>query len=883
MSGVRTYARLRAMNAKYDPQTIEARWQAHWADNGTFNVVDDPNRPKYYCLEMFPYPSGRIHMGHVRNYTIGDVLARFHRMRGFNVLHPMGWDAFGLPAENTAIEKGIHPAKWTKDNITSMRGQLKRIGLSYDWTREIATCDPSYYRWNQWIFLKMYERGLAYKKRSPVNWCESCETVLANEQVIDNRCWRCESEVFPKELDQWFFKITAYAEELLSSCDTLTGWPQRVLVMQRHWIGKSEGVEVDFRVIDGPPELQSIRIFTTRPDTIFGATFMSVAPESPVVDLLIKGKNEEQAVRDFVSRVSRQDRTTRTDAGAEKEGLFTGCYAKNPVTGDAIPIWVANFVLYEYGTGAIMAVPAHDQRDFEFARQYKLSIRLVIQNPSGTLDPENLDAAYTEENGFLVNSDQFSGLSAKDGKARIAQWIEEKQHGTQTIHYRLRDWGVSRQRYWGTPIPIIICPTCGLVPVPEHALPVILPSDVPFTGKGGSPLKDIADFAHTTCPGCGNQATRESDTMDTFVDSSWYFLRYTSPHHTDLPVEPAASRRWMAVDQYIGGIEHAVLHLLYARFFTKVLRDLGLTTVSEPFENLLTQGMVCKETYHCPKHGFVLPTDVTDTQQCTHCDSAVVVGRIEKMSKSKKNVVDPEELITRYGVDTARLFSLFAAPPEKDLEWRDDGVEGAARFLNRVWRLVAEYAETIKTVDRNPTQDSADAMHHTSRDLRREVHHRIRKVTQDIEREFQFNTAISAIMELVNVLYTFGFPITDEIKNDEKTLQIMKEALDALVMLLSPFAPHIAEEMWDALGNDSHVLHSSWPQYDPALLQEALLTIIVQVNGKTRGKVEDIPPDWTEEQIVDKVREEPKMSSWLQGKTTHKVIYVEKRLVNFVV
>ena len=871
------------MNTKYDPQTIESRWQTHWATHGTFNVKDDPSRPKYYCLEMFPYPSGRIHMGHVRNYTIGDVLARFHRMRGFNVLHPMGWDAFGLPAENTAIEKGIHPAEWTQANITSMRAQLKRIGLSYDWTREVATCDPSYYRWNQWIFLKMYERGLAYKKRAPVNWCRSCETVLANEQVIDNRCWRCDSEVFLKEIDQWFFRITAYAEELLSSCDTLTGWPQRVLMMQRHWIGKSEGVEVDFPVIDGPPELQAIRIFTTRPDTMFGATFMSIAPESPLLDLLIQGRSEEQSVRDFVSRVRHHDRTARTDAGLQKEGLFTGCYARNPLTDNAIPIWVANFVLYEYGTGAIMAVPAHDQRDFEFARQSQLPIRLVIQNPASSLDLDNLNEAYTNEEGCLVNSDRFSGLQAHEGKAQISQWIEEKGLGTRTIHYRLRDWGVSRQRYWGTPIPMINCSTCGLVPVPEQDLPVILPPDVPFTGKGGSPLKDIATFAQTICPECGNLATRETDTMDTFVDSSWYFLRYTSPHHADLPVKPSASRQWMAVDQYIGGIEHAVLHLLYARFFTKVLRDLKLTTVSEPFVNLLTQGMVCKETYRCPEHGFVLPSDVTNTQRCTHCNNTVSVGRIEKMSKSKKNVVDPKELIKRYGADTARLFSLFAAPPEKDLEWSDDGVEGAARFLNRVWRLVAEYADILKAVGADQNLDIADAMPRASRDLRRQVHHRIRKVTQDIEREFQFNTAISAIMELVNILYSFGFPISDMIAQDPKTLSVVKESLSSLVMLLAPFAPHIAEEMWEALGNDSHVMHVSWPQYDPVLLQEEPLTVIIQVNGKTRGTVEDIPPDWTEAQVVEKVREEPKVSSWLQGKPTRKVIYVEKRLVNFIV
>ena len=871
------------MNAKYDPKAIEPRWQARWDAQGTFNVEDDPSRPKYYCLEMFPYPSGRIHMGHVRNYTIGDVLARFHRMRGYNVLHPMGWDAFGLPAENTAIEHGIHPATWTQANIALMRAQLKRIGLSYDWTREIATCDPSYYHWNQWIFLKMYERGLVYKKRSAVNWCGSCDTVLANEQVIDNRCWRCDSAVFPKEFDQWFFRITAYAEELLASCDTLTGWPQRVLAMQRHWIGKSEGLEVDFPMIDGPPELQSIRIFTTRADTIFGATFISVAPESPIVDLLIKGKKEEQQIREFVIRVSQQDRAVRTEAGSEKAGQFTGCYAKHPLTSDLLPIWIANFVLYEYGTGAIMAVPAHDQRDFEFARQYGLPVRLVIQNPSSTLDPDNLDDAYMSEEGYLINSAHFSGLSATEGKAKIAQWIEDNNLGNRTMHYRLRDWGVSRQRYWGTPIPMIICSTCELVPVPEHDLPVLLPANVPLTGKGGSPLKDHAEFASTTCPRCGRQARRETDTMDTFVDSSWYFFRYLSPHHATCPVEPSASRRWMAVDQYIGGIEHAILHLLYARFFTKVLRDLELTDVSEPFSNLLTQGMVCKETYYCSAHGFIFPSDVTDDRRCIQCDHPVSIGRTEKMSKSKKNVVDPEELIARYGADTARLFSLFAAPPEKDLEWSDEGVEGSARFLNRVWRLVAEYTEILRAIEPHPHLGTLDTLSQRLRDLRRHVHHRIRKVTHDVEREFQFNTAISAIMELVNRLYAFGFPITDTIKNDMHALWVMKEAIDALVRLMAPFAPHIAEEMWNALGNTEHVLHASWPQHDPTLLQEDFLTIIIQVNGKTRGTVAGVPPDSTEEQIVAHVREEPKLSSWLQGKRPRRIIYVEHRLVNFVV
>ncbi len=868
------------MERAYNPQQIEAKWQRAWAEQKTFRVTEESSRPKFYCLEMFPYPSGRIHMGHVRNYAIGDVVARFKTMRGHNVLHPMGWDAFGLPAENAAIEKGVHPAQWTTENIQYMRNQLERLGLSYDWSREITTCEPDYYTWNQWLFLKFYEKGLAYKKRSTVNWCPSCETVLANEQVEEGRCWRCESVVVQKELEQWFFRITAYAEELLTGCDRLPAWPARVLTMQRNWIGRSIGVEVDFPLAEPRPDLPAIRIFTTRQDTIFGATFMSLAPESPLVERLIEGRPEAKAVREFVARVSRQEKALRTAADLEKEGVFTGACAVNPFTLEPIPIWVANFVLYEYGTGAIMAVPAHDQRDFEFASRYGIPIPLVIQNPEGTLR-EPLTAAYEEQAGTLVNSSRFSGLSVAEGKERIADFIETCGMGARTVNYRLRDWGISRQRYWGTPIPIIYCQRCGTVPVPEADLPVRLPKDVPFTGKGASPLAQSEQFVKTQCPKCKGPGRRETDTMDTFVDSSWYFLRYCSPHETTRPVDPEKADRWMAVDQYIGGIEHAVLHLLYARFFTKAVRDLGLVKVDEPFTSLLTQGMVCKETYRCEEHGWLFSDELIGGEKsgwrCAHCSRPVERGRVEKMSKSKKNIVDPEHLIATYGADTARLFSLFAAPPEKDLEWSDEGVEGAYRFLGRVWRLVHDLAPLI---GQQQVAGGAPAASKRAQDLRRVTHRTIKKVTDDIEHEFQFNTAIAALMEFVNGLYKFAA----ETKGTDQPGEVaaLREAFNALLLLLTPFAPHIAEELWAETGHTTTVARQPWPRYQEALLREAVLTIPIQVNGKLRSKV-TVPADWSERQIVDTAKADAKVVEWIKGKTIKNVVYVEKRLVNIVV
>ena len=868
----------------YDHRRIEEQWQAYWEQEKTFAVQESPAKAKYYCLEMFPYPSGRIHMGHVRNYAIGDVIARYKRMRGFNVLHPMGWDSFGLPAENAAIAKGVHPYQWTTDNIDYMRRQLRQMGLSYDWTREVTTCEPEYYRWNQWFFLKMYERGLAYRKQSAVNWCPSCHTVLANEQVEEGRCWRCDSVVVQKELEQWFFRITAYADELLQGCERLTNWPARVLTMQRNWIGKSKGVEVDFPLAEPLRDLAAVRIFTTRPDTIYGATFMSLAPESPLVERLIAGRSEAPAVRAFVARVSEQDRLARLAADRDKEGIFTGAYALNPLTQARIPIWVANFVLYEYGTGAIMAVPAHDQRDFEFAVKYRIPIKLVIQNPEKTLDETHLDRAYEEQDAAssLVHSDRFSGLSAPQAKERIAEAIEEHGIGRRTVKYRLRDWGVSRQRYWGTPIPIIYCDSCGIRPVPESDLPVLLPTDVPFTGKGSSPLAQAPSFVQVRCPTCAKPARRETDTMDTFVDSSWYFLRYCSPHADRVPIDPEAAGYWMAVDQYVGGIEHAVLHLLYARFFTKVIRDLGLTKADEPFQSLLTQGMVCKETYRCPTHEWLFPSEVVGSDHegfhCATCGRPAEKGRVEKMSKSKKNVVDPEHLITTYGADTARLFSLFAAPPEKDLEWSDSGVEGSYRFLNRVWRLMVELQPDLS--NRVGLPEDQSTMPARVQDLRRLTHRTIKRVTDDIEREFQFNTAIAALMEFVNGLYKFTAEREAPAQPGEAAA--LREAVQTLILLLAPFAPHAAEELWALLGGAPSVARQPWPQYDPALLQSIRLTIPIQVNGKLRSKI-DVPADWTEAQVLAQARQDEKIAEWLQGKPPRKVIYVEKKLVNFVV
>lgn len=860
---------------RYDHKAVEERWQSAWRTDSAFAAGKKAagGKEKYYVLEMFPYPSGNIHMGHVRNYSIGDVVARYFMMAGKDVLHPMGWDSFGLPAENAAIQHGIHPAKWTYENIENMKGQLQRLGLSYDWTREVATCAPDYYRWNQWIFLKLLEKGLAYKKRSPVNWCPECSTVLANEQVDDGLCWRCDSVVETRELDQWFFKTTAYAEELLEHTEKLPGWPERVLVMQRNWIGKSIGAEVDFYV-EGSDE--PIKVFTTRPDTLYGVTFMSLAPEHPLVEKLTT-EDRRSEVRAFVDRVIRE----RAQAGpeeAEKEGCFIGAYCVNPLTGGKVPVYAANFVLMGYGTGAVMAVPAHDQRDFEFAGKFGLPVKVVINPPGEDLDPEGMEAAYVDP-GVMTSSGDFDGLKSTDAVPAIVDLLEKMGVGKRAVNYKLRDWGISRQRYWGCPIPVVYCDACGTVPVPYDDLPVVLPEDVKFSVGGLSPLASSKGFVEASCPVCGLPARRETDTMDTFVDSSWYFLRYISPWDDTQPFDKDGAAYWMPVDQYIGGIEHAVMHLLYARFLTKALRDIGLHTLDEPFKNLLTQGMVCKETQKCPTHGFLLPAEAKGGR-CAKCGMAIEVGAVEKMSKSKKNIVDPDKLIEKYGADTTRLFSLFAAPPEKDLDFSVEGVEGSFRFLGRVWRLVVENADLLSgSTGYTPSADGE--LSGFFKEVHQTAHRTIKKVTEDIEKRFHFNTAISSIMELVNLLYQFRTRGAGSME-DPLAPKVFREAVESVVLLLSPFAPHISEELWERLGGKEPVFRTQWPSYSEGSLVTEEVTIVVQVNGKVRSRL-SAPADATKEEVESIAMKDEKVSEWIKGKTVRKAVYVPNRLLNMVV
>ena len=856
---------------KYDPIAIEEKWQKKWEEEKTFKVVEDPNKKKYYLLEMFPYPSGKIHIGHVRNYTIGDVVARYKRMKGFNVLHPIGWDAFGMPAENAAIEHKIHPSRWTHENIDHMKKQLKRMGFSYDWDREVATCEPQYYRWEQLFFIWMVEKGLAYKKRSSVNFCAKCDTVLANEQVEGGLCWRCGTEVTEKTLDQWFFKITAYTEELLEYCDRLPGWPERVMTMQKNWIGKSYGCLVDFPMAEGNGVIQ---VFTTRQDTLFGATFMLVAAEHPLVTELAKGKPCEKNVRAFVEKVKKQDKLMRTSEYYEKEGLFLDSYCLNPLTGYKMPIYAANFVLADYGTGCVMAVPTHDQRDFEFAKKFNLELVVVISPKDRTLDAATMTEAYVDE-GILVNSGPFNGMENTKVLEAIADYLEAEGKGKRTIQYRLRDWGISRQRYWGAPIPMIDCKKCGIVPVPEKDLPVILPENVIFSPEGGSPLAALPDFVNTACPQCGGPAARETDTMDTFVESSWYFDRFCCPGYNTKPgLDRKALDYWMPVDQYIGGIEHAILHLLYARFYTKVLRDFGVIGVDEPFTNLLTQGMVCKETMKCPEHGYLFP-EQAQSGKCQFCGKDVIIGKTEKMSKSLKNVIDPDFLVKTYGADTARIFCLFASPPEKDLEWSEQGVEGSFRFLGRLWRIFDEYVEDIRGAApaAGPLELTDDV-----KALRRKTHQTIRKVSQDIEDRFHFNTAVSAVMELVNVLYSVKHPT----KDNRTALSVVREALETAILLLTPIVPHITEELWERLGKDKPAADMPWPDFDPAVASEEEMTIVIQINGKLRSRM-TVPVDCDAEKIKADAQADEKIAAFIGKNKILKVIYVPKKLVNIVV
>ena len=825
------------MNEKYVPGEIEPKWQQQWADSGAFHSEVDRTKPEYYVLEMFPYPSGALHMGHVRNYSIGDVVARFQKMRGYNVLHPMGWDAFGMPAENAAIKNKVQPADWTWSNIRNMRRQQQELGLSYDWDREVATCHPEYYRWTQWLFLLFFERGLAYKKKAAVNWCEECNTVLANEQVIDGNCWRCNSVVVKKELEQWFLKITDYADRLLKDLDLLGGWPERVRTMQENWIGRSEGAEFSFDV----PELgEKIPVYTTRPDTSFGVTYVVLAPEHPLVEKLIAGKPEEAGVREFVAKVRQLSEINRTAADVEKEGMFTGAYALNPFNGEKVQIWVANYVLFEYGTGAVMGVPAHDERDWAFATKYNLAKRLVVQTPDNPMSIDTMTGAYDGE-GVLVNSGAFDGLDNETGKTRMTDWLAEQGIGRRRVTYRLRDWLISRQRYWGAPIPIIYCEDCGAVAVPKEELPIRLPENVRFDAGAVSPLATVEEFVHCKCPKCGKPARRETDTMDTFICSSWYYYRYTDPRNTKAPWDLDKGNYWMPVDQYIGGIEHAILHLLYSRFFTKVLKDAGLINADEPFKNLLTQGMVIKDG--------------------------------SKMSKSKGNIVSPEEIVKKYGADTARLFILFASPPERDLEWSDQGVEGAARFLNRLWRIVTHYADLTMTA---PTSYVAADLNDAEKELRRALNATIRKVTDDIAERFNFNTAISSIMELVNALHAYRDAVT------EPQPALVRETVEALLKLLAPFAPHITEELWSRIGHADSIHRQPWPKWDAEALKTATVEIVVQINGKVRDKL-TVPSEITVPALEKLALTQERIQTLIDGKTVVKVIAVPGKLVNIVV
>jgi leucyl-tRNA synthetase len=857
--------------ADYKPQTIERKWQDRWRESRAFEVSEDPDKPKFYCLEMFAYPSGHAHVGHVRNYMIGDVVARMKRMRGFNVLHPFGWDAFGLPAENAAIKNGTHPETWTLENIAHMKGQLQRIGISYAWEREIATCLPDYYHWNQWVFLKMLERDLAYRRRSNVNWCPSCNTVLANEQVIDGKCWRCGSEVTTRELEQWFFRITAYADELLEGAEGLTEWPDKVLTMQRNWIGRSEGARVRFPLAaDGgqPDQAGHIEVFTTRIDTIYGANFILLAPEHPLVQDWSRAPGADE-FRRSMQRFQGQDRTARMTGDVEKEGVDTGRTAINPFTNQPVPIWVANFVLGEYGTGAVMGVPAHDQRDFEFARKYSLPITVVIEpaadaahadGPGGPISADSMTEAYSGP-GLLVASGEFTGIPADQAIEKLTRNAEERGIGERTVQFRLKDWGISRQRYWGTPIPVVYCDTCGMVPLPSDSLPVMLPKIAEFSGRGDSPLAQIPEFVNTTCPNCGGPARRETDTMDTFVDSSWYFYRFADPKNTELPFDPATVAYWGPVDFYSGGVEHAILHLIYSRFFARVFRDLGMTGINEPFTRLLTQGMVLKD------------------------------GQV--MSKSKGNVVDPDDMIQKYGADALRLYVMFVAPPEKEIEWTDAGLEGSWRFLARVWRLVDQLAETIGG-EGIPVPGEVE-LNEAERALRRKTHETIKRVTLDLDPRVHLNTAVSAMMELVNELYAFcARTETLRVGRDTEqaetigtveragTVAVLKEAIDALVRMISPFTPHMAEELWEMLGHPGGIVAAGWPQFDEAVARAEEVVVPVQVNGKLRGRL-TVPADTPEDRLRELALADPQVAKHIEGKTVRKVVFAGGRLISIVV
>ena len=847
----------------YRPQDLDKKWQQRWAASHAFEVEVDPSRPKFYCLEMFAYPSGHAHVGHVRNYIIGDVTARMKRMRGFNVLHPFGWDAFGLPAENAAIKSGIPPEVSTRSNIAHMKGQLQRLGISYAWERELATCDPEYYKWNQWLFIRMFERHLAYRRKSSVNWCPKDNTVLANEQVVDGRCWRCDTPVETRDLEQWFFRITAYADELLEATNELHQWPEKVLTMQKNWIGRSEGARVKF-ALEGDAST-AIEVFTTRIDTIYGATFVMLGPEHPLVATFADMSPDPAEFRRHAQEFRLQDRAARVSGEIEKQGFDTGRHAINPFTGQPVPIWVANFVLGEYGTGAVMGVPAHDQRDLEFARKYKLPIRIVVRPDEGPApaSPDQLTEAASNY-GTLIDSGEFTGLHYNDAIPRMIASAKARGIGEGTVQYRLKDWGISRQRYWGTPIPMIYCDTDGIVPVPDDQLPVQLPDVAQFTGRGDSPLAQVPGFVNVKCPKCGGRARRETDTMDTFVDSSWYFYRFADPRNDRRPFDPAAVDYWLPVDFYSGGVEHAILHLIYSRFFARVFRDLGMVHHDEPFTHLLTQGMVLK-------------------------DGAV-------MSKSKGNVVDPDTMIEKYGADALRLYVMFVAPPEKEVEWTDAGLEGSFRFLWRVWRIVDHWNETIGG-EGIQSPDACESLGPAERALRRKTHDTIRRVTVDIEERQNLNTAISAMMELVNELYAFsektvtGGPGRARAEEDvehageierTETICVVREVVEALIRMLSPFAPHTCEEMWELLGMEGDLVRASWPAFNAEVAKADEIVVPVQVNGKVRSRL-TVAAEADEAELERLALADPAVQSYTTGKTVKKVVVAKGRLVSVVV
>ena len=866
---------------EYNFKEVEQKWQEKWNSNTLFKTNDKvEGKENYYVLEMLPYPSGNLHVGHARNYTIGDVIARYKKMKGYNVLHPMGWDSFGLPAENAAIQHGAHPATWTKSNIENMRRQLKLMGLSYDWDREVATYTPEYYRWNQWIFKRMYDKGLVYKKKSTVNWCPDCQTVLANEQVEDGYCWRhSKTKVIQKDLEQWFFRITNYADELLTGHEELReGWPEKVLAMQKNWIGKSFGTEIVFTVAETGEKLP---MFTTRIDTIHGVTYCVVAPEHPIIEEIIK---VNPSIKEAIHNMRNMDMIERTAEGKEKNGVFTGWHVINPVTGDKVQLWAADYVLMNYGTGAVMAVPAHDDRDFAFAKKYNLPRKVVINGYNKEtkeeiiINADEMTAAMTEE-GVMTNSGEFNGMNSKEALEKIADYVTAKGVGEKTVKYRLKDWGISRQRYWGTPIPVLYCEKCGMVMEKDENLPVMLPKDVEFTGNG-NPIETSEKYKHAVCPVCGGPARRETDTMDTFVDSSWYFLRYCDPKNIELPFGSEAVNAWTPVDQYIGGVEHAVMHLLYARFFTKVLRDLGLLKANEPFKRLLTQGMVLGPSYYSEKENrFLFAHEVRtagDKAYSIETGEELVI-KVEKMSKSKNNGVDPEVMIKKYGADTTRLFIMFTAPPEKELEWNENGLAGAARFLNRVWRVVLENVEMIKDEKIDYSKLSKE-----DKALVRKLHQTIKRVTEAIEDNYHFNTSIAGNMELINDVYDFRNNVLGTEKESTESQKVFGEVLRNIVIMLSPFVPHFCDELWEAMGEEGFLFNASWPEYDEKLTVADEITMAIQVNGKVRGSI-SVERTASKEDIEKMALAVENVQKHTEGKTVAKVIVVPGKIVNIVV